>query len=92
MAALDNSESSTNTSNLEDRSLLAGGARVKFEARWLGDARKYLDSEPGLRLQYESVCAELSTQMLELERLGVTPVAPDGKVSTKPIPALQTNH
>ena len=69
--------------NLEDATLLAGGARVKFKARWMGSLQQFLNDNACIRRHYEQVATDLSRQMSELEELGVTPIAADGKVSTR---------
>ena len=66
--------------NLEDASLASGGARVKFSAKWLGSNRTLFERHTALREEYEKACGELAEQMYELEKHGVAPVAPDGKV------------
>ena len=66
--------------NAEEASLAAGGARVKFKSQWLGSQDELFAKYDGLREEYERVCTDLAQQMNELERSGVAPVAPDGKV------------
>ena len=66
--------------NAEEASLAAGRARVKFKSQWLGSQDALFAKYDGLREEYERVCTDLAQQMNELEKSGVAPVAPDGKV------------
>ena len=66
--------------NLEEQSLLAGGPRVKFASEWIGTLEDFFAKEPGFKDKYEEVCEQLAEQMSLYEEVGVTPVAPDGKV------------
>ena len=64
---------------MEEASLARNEDRVKFRARWKGPAETLLE-DPKLRERFDEVVEEMGEACKEMEKYGVAPALPDGRV------------